>query len=562
MVKVGFNNFKAFGENLQKFSDKPITLVYGPNSSGKSSFLHAMLYREYLLGGGDINLKKSNFAGDELDLGGLDNFIHKHDTDRVITYTYDFADQESIRYLLYSKCLEHFKVRYEKGSKNLDPKYLFRIICEKGGLERFMREHKDISIDTNLDIDELRGIVENNYGIEKIEIKVRSGLDQDFFKQDIFILINSKEYARIRPFYNRNTPLDDFAIFKNMNMAFSIDFFMMKFDKEHPFIKTVKDIADYNENDEDVSETIIDDKGIVLGKSDEGMYAWCGEQIKHKNIHDILTEFDKSKGIGALLGNVALCIFQGLNNYRYKEAIQYFSPLRFYPERKDLVFDKFSDTVSYDKVHSSKEIWQKILLDKDSREKLNVWLSDDKKLKSTYKIEVEKFYKVDDPKNVKELVEPDIQELKFLDLRTGVFVSPRDMGLGISQSLPILASCMALDNSSIFIEQPELHLHPAVQCEMADEFIRSKNNNKNNFFIETHSEHILLRIMRRLRYSSEGKINKNDELYITPDDICLLYVDNNGKKTYIKELGLDEDGVLLDAWPNGFFEEGYKERFE
>ena len=74
MVKVGFNNFKAFGENLQKFSDKPITLVYGPNSSGKSSFLHAMLYREYLLGGGDINLKRSNFAGDELDLGWLENF--------------------------------------------------------------------------------------------------------------------------------------------------------------------------------------------------------------------------------------------------------------------------------------------------------------------------------------------------------------------------------------------------------------------------------------------------------------------------------------------------------
>ena len=68
--------------------------------------------------------------------------------------------------------------------------------------------------------------------------------------------------------------------------------------------------------------------------------------------------------------------------------------------------------------------------------------------------------------------------------------------------------------------------------------------------------------MISLRYSSEGKISKNDELYITPDDICLLYVDNNGEETYVKELELDEDGTLLDAWPNGFFEEGYKERFE
>jgi len=43
MVKVSSNNFKAFGENLQKFSYKPIALVYGPNSSGKSGFLRYAL---------------------------------------------------------------------------------------------------------------------------------------------------------------------------------------------------------------------------------------------------------------------------------------------------------------------------------------------------------------------------------------------------------------------------------------------------------------------------------------------------------------------------------------
>lgn len=64
--------------------------------------------------------------------------------------------------------------------------------------------------------------------------------------------------------------------------------------------------------------------------------------------------------------------------------------------------------------------------------------------------------------------------------------------------------------------------------------------------------------MRRLRYSSEGKISKNDELYITPDDICLLYVDNSGEGTYVKELELDEDGTLLDAWPNAFLKRDTK----
>jgi AAA15 family ATPase/GTPase len=73
---IGFNNFKAFGEKMQTFSKKPITLIYGPNSVGKSSFIHAMAYKEEML-------KKKNFspikieAGDSIDLDGFSSFIHQ-----------------------------------------------------------------------------------------------------------------------------------------------------------------------------------------------------------------------------------------------------------------------------------------------------------------------------------------------------------------------------------------------------------------------------------------------------------------------------------------------------
>jgi predicted ATPase len=87
------------------------------------------------------------------------------------------------------------------------------------------------------------------------------------------------------------------------------------------------------------------------------------------------------------------------------------------------------------------------------------------------------------------------------------------------------------------------------------------NTKNNKFYIETHSEHLLLRVMKRLRHSSEGLLKKGDELYLTPNDVCLLYVDNNGSFTYLNELELNEDGSLLDPWPNGFFEEGLNERF-
>ena len=135
------------------------------------------------------------------------------------------------------------------------------------------------------------------------------------------------------------------------------------------------------------------------------------------------------------------------------------------------------------------------------------------------------------------------------------------MGLGVSQFLPILIAAVSLRNHKLLIEQPELHLHPASQCEVADEIIRSYHERNNEFVIETHSEHLLLRVMRRMRQTADGTLAKDDPLAITPEDVCLLYVDSNDELTYLNELELDNDGALLDPWPNGFFEEGYRERF-
>ena len=154
------------------------------------------------------------------------------------------------------------------------------------------------------------------------------------------------------------------------------------------------------------------------------------------------------------------------------------------------------------------------------------------------------------------------EEMVFEDMRAKTQISNRDLGLGISQILPVLIATNRQKNMTIAIEQPELHLHPAVQCEIADEIIRSYKENNNNFIIETHSEHLLLRIMKRMRHTAENKEDRDKSLDLTPDDICLLYVDSNGKTTFLNELELAEDGSLLDRWPNGFFEEGHRERFD
>ncbi len=211
------------------------------------------------------------------------------------------------------------------------------------------------------------------------------------------------------------------------------------------------------------------------------------------------------------------------------------------------IFRSRSNKLSSANAKTSEKMWKDLLSSEELQEQINNWLGDSDKLKTTYKIM--------HLENVEGRV-------NFIDMKKNTAVSIKEIGLGISQVLPILISSIATKNYKIFIEQPELHLHPSIQAELADEFIRSYKENNNEFMIETHSEHLLLRIMKRMRHTAEGRIDKDDVLALTPDDVCLLYVDSDGENTFVNELELDEDGTLLDPWPNGFFEEGHRERFD
>jgi predicted ATPase len=140
--------------------------------------------------------------------------------------------------------------------------------------------------------------------------------------------------------------------------------------------------------------------------------------------------------------------------------------------------------------------------------------------------------------------------IELVETKTLLQVSHRDVGIGISQVLPILASCYGDSRSTICIEQPELHLHPRLQGNLADVFIETSIGSKQNntYIIETHSEHIIRRLMRRVR---EGKISK--------DDISIVYVESGPTGSTVTSIRMDEDGDLIDEWPNGFFEEGFRD---
>lgn len=133
-----------------------------------------------------------------------------------------------------------------------------------------------------------------------------------------------------------------------------------------------------------------------------------------------------------------------------------------------------------------------------------------------------------------------------------------DVGSGLSYVFPILVALWA--RRFAIVEQPELHLHPAAQCEMADVFIAAKNQG-HVAIVESHSEHMLLRVLRRVRETT-SKTLRNRKLAVSPDDVAVMYFDPQPDgTTTLKHLRVSRVGDFIDRWPNGFFEERVKELF-
>ena len=151
------------------------------------------------------------------------------------------------------------------------------------------------------------------------------------------------------------------------------------------------------------------------------------------------------------------------------------------------------------------------------------------------------------------------KELVLTDLRTKTEVTHRDIGIGISQVLPVLVSALGNQNKTVVIEQPEIHLHPAIQAELGDVFIEGALKQKNSFILETHSEHLILRLLRRIREADDIEIKTKNG--IKPSDLMILYVDPQKEGAQVYEIPVNEDGEFDRPWPEGFFSERSKELF-
>lgn len=146
--------------------------------------------------------------------------------------------------------------------------------------------------------------------------------------------------------------------------------------------------------------------------------------------------------------------------------------------------------------------------------------------------------------------------------QSGIEANLIDVGFGISQVLPIiLETCLSSEkkqkrtadlgiNNIILVEQPELHLHPAAQARLAELFAMCVNANPNaRFIIETHSEHLISKLQVLIA---------DTECPLNSDMVQILYVDKDDQGcAFVEEMRIKENGKFEKEWPTGFFDQGY-----
>ena len=133
-------------------------------------------------------------------------------------------------------------------------------------------------------------------------------------------------------------------------------------------------------------------------------------------------------------------------------------------------------------------------------------------------------------------------EILVKQYESGTAVPLTDVGFGVSQVLPVLTECYFADEgSTLILEQPEAHLHPKVQAELADVLIDVVKNRNIQIILESHSEHLLHRLQRRIA-----------EEELLADDTAFYFCKIEYGMSRSERLKVDEYGNILN-WPKDFF---------
>jgi len=515
-------NFKAFAGPVV-VPIRPITLIFGANSSGKSSILQSILMLKQTIDEGESRETALLSKGNLVDLGSYREFVHRHETERPFSIKVTMQKPKDIdepfpseKYLSnirdYNSCLE-------KLNKSVDFESFGMCIT-------FSYEQNSGTAVSKIELflgDDPAPIV--TYEHEPPD-KSQEEYVHRIYKEAPRSFLKIKTLDENHKFWR--------SYYKNV-------------DREPSKISIAGDHLDkLGPETREIVERIIRDQS-QLGSFNEDFLLlrnFLPDSLNGIDVQYIMFDNDHGEAgnnVSLFTLSVSYLLRQFLDN------VIHLGPLRHYPER----YFMFSGMRTQYVGKTGMFVPDILINDKEILSRVNEQFD---RLKLGYELKVS-------PLSDQASQIQDLYAIRLCEKETRVHVGITDVGFGISQVLPDIVQSMISREKTLLIEQPELHLHPALQAELGDVFIDSAlGEGKNRFLIETHSEHLLLRVMRRMRETS------NDELpegvpQVTPKDVCVLFVEPDGSRSIVREMPLNENGELVKAWPGGFFEEGLREVF-
>ena len=483
LENISLENFKGF-KNLDNLKVKPITILCGTNSCGKTSILQSILLLKQTLESQNPN-QILLLNGRFVNLGLFENIIFEKNLDNPLVFEFTFKLTKEDQKLPTKRNTIHLR------------RLLIDFLIPTG-----LSPNQDILIHIKIILK-----------APKPKIKNR---------------IKSKNYIKGISVEQFEFRLETIGTHQQKIPASSIDIQLVENDL---YTITWQNIRNRIRRDEESS------KGEILSAKIEFTNLFSVDAVSIEN--------DSAKIAG--LSDVSFALNRINNLFKtIFSSYSYIGPLREEPSRRYIYEDEITEIGV--KGENAPYIY---LIDKD-KPLSNHCFYDTKSNSFKPKRNMTLSNAVDewlDLMNIKGLKSELINDIVYLNLNSSYTsktrVSIADVGFGVSQIFPILLEGLRMPQQhTLLLEQPEIHLHPNLQMQLSDYFIALALSGK-KVMVETHSDHIINRLVRRIVEDDTGRLK---------DLIGIYFISATDSGSVYEEVCIDENFGVTN-WPVDFFDQ-------
>lgn len=499
ITAIELRNFKGIGDRV-RIDLAPLTLLFGANNAGKSTILHALVYLHEILERGEVDVDRTELAGAVLDLGGFERLVHRHNDDSTISIRLEFD---------------------ASGTLNVR--------------ERELADFPWPDLD-----DALSRLW--------VEVQVGRGASSSWSREPTVCGLSVGTADSWSPLIqiHLNPPQQGEVVFRTRRFV--------RIDLSHPLLV---DAPETVERLKAMARLVDGDKITVFWDVRGAEVTTLPSAGELMTIHPDSfpdAEEDDDAASKAVSDLVNLVIPGALHHARAAlQSLLYVGPLRAIPPRNI----QHHRTGGEHQWSDGLAAWDALYWDDHLMVEVNTWLA---RLGTGIAVTSARYQSDDVVATTAS--ESGIKYFKRLFVSGGASAThrlPCEVGVGLSQVIPVVVAALhGRQRGTVMIEQPELHIHPALQVALGDLFIEQCASRQ--FIIETHSEHLILRILRRIRETTANELPPGAPVF-DPTRLSVLYVEPGEAGTQVQQLHVDETGEFTDRWPTGFFEERAEELF-